>query len=230
MKVTIKNLFALALVVSFSGNALSKAEDLQASLTGPYLGQKAPGLTPEVFAPDIVSTKGWEYGVVFSPRLDEMYFVREVMKDNKPHQEFIVFEQNDDKWRERVISKRVGTPTLSPDNKTMFFGRSFKTRTDSDWSEMQRLGPDFEEFRIMRVTASLNGTIAFDVAEKEGVLRYSTLENGKRLAPKPFPKHINTGLWNAHPFIAPDESYVIWDGQRGGDDRNSDLFISFKRA
>ncbi|WP_220348083.1 serine hydrolase [Thalassotalea euphylliae] len=228
MKVTIKNLLALALVTSFSGNALSKAEDLQSSLTGPYLGQKAPGLTPEVFAPDIVSTKGWEYGVVFSPRLDEMYFVREVIKDTKPYQEFVVFVQHDDKWQERVISKRVGTPTLSPDNKTMFFGRSFKTRTASGWSEMQRLGTEFEDFRIMRVTASLNGTIAFDVAEKEGVLRYSKLENGKRVAPKPFPKHINTGLWNAHPFIAPDESYVIWDGQRGSDDRNSDLFISFK--
>ncbi len=27
------------------------------------------------------------------------------------------------------------------------------------------------------------------------------------------PKEINTGTWNAHPYIAPDESYLMWDGE-----------------
>lgn len=202
----------------------------ETKLTGPYLGQKAPGLTAEVFAPNIISTKGWEYGVVFAPNMKEMYMVREVNADTKPEQQFVVYEKDGENWTFRVISKRVGTPTLSPNNKIMFFGRGYKERTQDGWSEMKRLGPDFEPYRIMRVTSSLNGTIAFDEAARDGngVLRYSTMENGKLSTPKPFPKEINTGTWNAHPFIAPDESYVIWDGQRGEDTRNSDLFISFK--
>lgn len=216
----------IALLTSLSGTASAET-----TLTGPYLGQKAPGLTAEVFAPNIISTKDWEYGVVFAPNMKEMYMVREVNADTKPEQQFVVYEQDGENWNERVISKRVGTPTLSPNNKIMFFGRGYKERTKDGWSEMKRLGPDFEPYRIMRVTSSLNGTIAFDEAGSDGngILRYSTMEHGKLSTPKPFPKVINTGTWNAHPFIAPDESYVIWDGQRGEDTRNSDLFISFKQ-
>lgn len=229
MNIHIKHVLAAVLLASVSGKAISSIESSE-NLTGPYLGQKVPGLMPELFAPEIVSTSGWEYGVVFSPSMDEMYCVREVTVDSKPQQQFVVFEQQDEKWRQRIISSRVGTPTLSPDNKTMFFGRGYKQRTANGWSDMKRLGPNFEPFRIMRVTASFNGTIAFDEATKggDGQLRYSTLANGKRLAPKPFPKHINSGQWNAHPFIAPDESYVIWDGQRGSGVNHPDLYISFK--
>lgn len=230
MKVTIKKMIALAVLTSFSSTT-SATKDIENTLTGPYLGQKLPGLTAEVFAPGIISTKGWEYGVVFAPNMKEMYMVREVNKGASPKQEFVVFEQEDENWRKRVISDRVGTPTLSPDNKRMFFGRSYKDRNESGWSKMKRLGPDFEPFRIMRVTSSLNGTIAFDEAGSNGngILRYATMKHGELTPPKPFPKEINTGTWNAHPFIAPDESYVIWDGQRTTGSRNSDLFISFKQ-
>ncbi|MEC8327248.1 MAG: serine hydrolase [Pseudomonadota bacterium] len=225
MNLPSKSIITIALLTSLSSMASAETK-----LTGPYLGQKAPGLTAEVFAPNIISTKGWEYGVVFAPNMKEMYMVREVNADTKPEQQFVVYEKDGENWTFRVISKRVGTPTLSPNNKIMFFGRGYKERTQDGWSEMKRLGPDFEPYRIMRVTSSLNGTIAFDEAARDGngVLRYSTMENGKLSTPKPFPKEINTGTWNAHPFIAPDESYVIWDGQRGEDTRNSDLFISFK--
>jgi len=44
----------------------------------------------------------------------------------------------------------------------------------------------------------------------------------------PFGDVINSGTWNAHPFIAPDESYIMWDGEREGGYGESDLYISFK--
>jgi len=215
------------------GNATHTEEsgqhDKPSVLEGPYLGQTPPGLTPEVFAPDIISTKGWEYGVVFAPGMKELYWVREVSVDAEAKRELVVYEQKNNKWYERVISPRRGTPSLSTDGKTMFFGRSYKERTNHGWSETKRLGPDFDDIRIMRVTASNAGTIAIDEAKDNSVLRYSRLINGKREAPVAFPKEINTGEWNAHPFIAPDESYVIWDGQRNSQVRNADLFISFKQ-
>ncbi|MEL7006560.1 MAG: alpha/beta hydrolase-fold protein, partial [Bacteroidota bacterium] len=44
-------------------------------LDGQYFGQKEPGLTPEVFAPGVVSIDGrFEGAISFSPDLKEMYF------------------------------------------------------------------------------------------------------------------------------------------------------------
>jgi len=202
-------------------------------LEGPYLGQKPPGLTPVVFAPGIISTKGWEYGAVFTPGMKELYWVREVNADTKPEQQFVVFEQKQGKWHQRVIGERFGTPTLSTDGKTMFFGKNYKERTADGWSEMKSLGPAFEEIRIMGLTASAKGTLVLDenARHKEGygILRYSRLVNGKHEDPKPLPKEINTGRWNAHPFIAPDESYIMWDGERESGYGSSDLYISFRQ-
>ena len=46
-------------------------------LKDPYLGQKPPGMTPEVFAPGIVSTEDHkEFGCTFSPDGKEFYFTR----------------------------------------------------------------------------------------------------------------------------------------------------------
>ena len=33
--------------------------------------------------------------------------------------------------------------------------------------------------------------------------------------------------WKAHPYIAPDESYIIFDAQETSEGENGDLFISF---
>ena len=223
-----KYLLAIALLISFSNTSLAK--DKLPLLEGPYLGQKPPGLIPEVFAPGIISTKGWEYGAVFAPGMKELYFVREVDVETKPKQEFVVFESKNNRWTERVISPRTGTPSLSTDGNVMYFGRSYKERTAAGWSEFKRLGPDFEDIRIMRVTASAKGTLVIDEAADDSKLRISKLVDGVRQAPKPLPKAINTGQYNAHPFIAPDESYIIWDGQRNSPERNADLFISFKQS
>ena len=45
-------------------------------LQGPYLGQTPPGMTPEIFAKDIVSTDQVELNAVFSPGGDTFYFTR----------------------------------------------------------------------------------------------------------------------------------------------------------
>ncbi|WP_299217427.1 hypothetical protein [uncultured Aquimarina sp.] len=199
-----------------------------------YLGQKPPGLTPEPFAPGIVTTEHWQYGGVFTPDLKEFYFIREVGEVEKDKKmEFVVIQNKNNQWQESVISPRVGQPFIAPDGKTMHLGRRYKKRTETgDWSEIKKLGSPFEEIKIMRLTVSLKGTYAFDeigMPDGDGVIRYSRLIDGKREEPRPFGKEINTGRMNAHPFIAPDESYLIWDGRRDSGYGNSDLYISFKQ-
>ena len=65
--------------------AVSSASHTQGEfsvLEGPFLGQKPPDSTPEPFAPGIVTTKDWEVGGVFSPDMNEFYFLKKRL-DNK---------------------------------------------------------------------------------------------------------------------------------------------------
>ena len=69
----------------------------------------------------------------------------------------------------------------------------------------------------------------FDDAKSGDVIRMSTIKDGKRQAPKLLGKEINTGKWTAHPFIATDDSYLIWDSERNNGYGKSDLYISFRQ-
>ncbi len=234
-----KTYFILILVLVLFLNACNtKKQNLKDSnspiIESPYLGQKPPGLTPELFAPGIIVKKNWEYGGVFTPDLKEFYFIREVgeVEENKK-MEFVVFEYKNKSWQERVISKRVGQPFIAPDGKTMHLGRRYKERTETGgWSALKKLDSSFQKIQIMRLTASSKGTYVFDeigMPDGDGVIRYSRLIDGKREEPRPFGAAINTGKMNAHPFIAPDESYLLWDGERDSGYGDSDIYISFKQ-
>ncbi len=59
-------------------------------------------------------------------------------------------------------------------------------------------------------------------------MSYSRLINDKYEKPKKMSKAINTGKYIAHPFIAPDESYLIWDAEKEGEN-TPDIYISFRQ-
>lgn len=225
---------ALFLQACTTKNKASKTHNVLI-IENPYLGQKPPGAIPEPFAPNMVTTQNWEYGGVFTPDLKEFYFIREVedLEGNKK-QEFVVYENKNNEWQESIISPRVGQPIISPDGMTMHLGRRYKKRTETgNWSEIKQLDSSFQKIQIMRLTASSKGTYVFDeigMPNGDGVIRYSQLINGKREEPKPFGAVINTGKMNAHPFIAPDESYILWDGERESGYGDSDIYISFKQS
>jgi len=195
-----------------------------------YFGQKPPGLLPEVFAPDIVSTGHRDLGSSFTLDLKEFYFHR---KDNKNKKWSLVhFKLENNQWLKSVSDRGFGAAFIAPDGLTMHFGKRYKIRTDMGWSEIKSLGAPYQDIRIMRLTASLKGTYVFDEAgsgDGNSILRYSSLINGKRQEPKPFGKEINSGKWNAHPFIASDDSYIIWDGERESGYGDSDIYISFRQ-
>jgi len=227
-RVCISTILLLSILV-MNGNSFSN--DGLAIIEGPYLGQQPPGLTAEPFAPGIITTKSFEDGGVFTPNMDEFYFLRE-RPDKKL--ESIVYRQRNNRWHKTA---RLGEdakpfyPFFAPDGKTMHMGKRYKVRTDTGWSEPKSLGSPFEEIGIMSLSASLNGTYAFDErgTDGDGVLRYSQLVDGKREAPTPFGKEINSGTRNSHPFIAPDESYIMWDGIKDSGFGSVDLYISFRQ-
>ncbi|MEW5250468.1 TolB-like translocation protein [Microbulbifer sp. 2201CG32-9] len=223
MKDVCKSIILLLSTLVISGKSFSQEE--LAVLEGPYIGQKPPGLIPEVFAPS-VSTEYRDWGGSFTPDMKEYYFGRR--NNNSGKSSNVVFKSNNNRWHESIVP---WGGFISPDGKTMHNGKQFRERIGDGWSELKSLGPLFEDFRIMRLTASLKGTYVFDEVgtNGDGILRYSRLVNGKREAPRPFSEEINTGKWTAHPFIAPDESYIIWDSERDGGYGDSDMYISFRQ-
>jgi len=91
------------LAVFWAVSGCSHGQNESPALEGPYLGQKLPGLTPEAFAPGIVTTQGWEYGGSFTPDMNEFYFIREVEVEENKKQEFVVFQNKNKRWRETVL-------------------------------------------------------------------------------------------------------------------------------
>lgn len=194
-----------------------------------YLDQEPPSLTPKPFAPDLVTTRGWEYSGIFSPDMKEFYFLRQV--EGTKEQEFVVYKNEGNKWNETVISARQGQPFVSPDGKTMHLGRRYKERKkNGDWSEIKKLDAPFDSLPIMRLTASSKGTYFFDEFKQDftGDIRYSRLLDGKHEEPKLLSEKINTGK-SFHPFIAPDESYLLFDSEGEGGYGDSDIYISFRQ-
>ncbi len=207
----------------------SYGQDELPILKGPYMGQKTPGLVAEPFAPGIISKDGWELEGVFAPGMKEFYYTTKHGK-NTPSV-IIGYRQINNVWKKYTQFPRTGETTFSPDGNRMHLAKGYKDRIKDGWSEDKSLGPMFDrkDWRIMRLSASAKGTYVFDDAKSNDVIRISSIKDGKRQDPTLLGKEINTGKWTAHPFIAPDESYLIWDSERDGGYGDSDLYISFRQ-
>lgn len=151
-----------------------------------------------------------------------------VNTNNVPHlPTVIVFVKENRVWK-----KHDFYAAFSGNDNIIYSKKKYIERTDTGWSKMKSLGPmiDRDDLNIMRLSASTNGTYVFDDAQRNSdVIRISQIKNGKREQPKRLGKQINTGKWTAHPFIARDESYLIWDSERDGGHGDSDIYISFKQ-
>lgn len=213
----------------------SKEGDLQ-TIEKPYLGQTPPGLIPIPFAPGLVSNEIYEYDGTFSKDMKSFYFIRRG-EENKASA-FYEYRYNEIKgeWiKSEIASPWIGRPVISPDGQTMHLGDKYLKRTESGWSELQKLEPPTvsnDSMYIMRLSSSANGTYYFDTYKENDPtfpIRYSRLLNGKYEEPKALSKAINKGTFLSHPFIAPDESYLLFDAQREDGYGDSDIYISFKQ-
>ncbi|MEO1049368.1 MAG: DUF5050 domain-containing protein [Bacteroidota bacterium] len=198
-------------------------------LEGPYMGQQPPGMVAEPFAPGIISTDGWEVEGVFAPGMKEFYFTTSVDEPFSPM--VIGFRMENNVWKKYTEYKRRGETAFSPDGSRMHMAKGYKDRVGDGWSERKSLGPIFDrkDWGIMRLTASSRGTYVFDDYKSNDVIRISTLKDGKRQPPVMMGPIVNSGKMTAHPFIAPDESYLIWDSEREDGYGDSDLYISFRQ-
>lgn len=211
-----KRIFTLiALVFSvFIMCSNSFSQDEFPLLKDRYLGQNPPGIIPELFAPGIISTEEHlESEVLFLPDMTELSFTRSGGKYKEPT--WFVMQYKDNSWSEKSI------PSTDINQ--------YKERFSPSVSEMKKL-ERFKDVPIIGFSVSSKGTYYYyvlDFMDGSGHMSYSRLIDGEYEEPQKMSNAINRGKYIAHPFIAPDESYLMWDAEK--DDENTpDIYISFR--
>ena len=231
----------VAIIYFYSVIAQTKSDNC---LKGPYLGQTLPNMTPEIFAPGIVSTDAWEAAGTFSPDGKEFFFTRRPTYEGSDNRIYYMYESKEG-WSVPDLASFAQNcmefePHVSPDGKMLFYNsqRYFpeKKRRGSaiwrvlrkprGWDESNPLGSPINDGFAMYVTSTNRGDIYFTGSrnKKYGIFM-SPLIDGKYTEPVYLPEEVNY-LKGAHPFIAPDESFLIFDSQAEGILKNS-LYISF---
>ena len=227
------------LCVSVLGMSTCAQEEAFPLLKGPYLGQAPPGNSPELFAPRIVSTGFDEQFAFFSPDGREIYWLLR----GAPHTVVLFMEERSEGWtRPRVApfsGRYFAKMTLSPDGNRVVptssqprSGRGEPTdtlttwvveRTDSGWGEM-RLVPTLRDAAAPTISTLGNLYFYLDIEEERDVYVAEFLD-GQFAPPKKLGPAINSEFDEVDPFVAPDESYLLY-GASGPD--GDGLYVSFR--
>jgi len=205
-------------------------------LKGDYLEQEKPGDTPRIFAPGIVSGHGFnsEHSpAVFSPDLKEVYWTK---KFRGP---ILFMKQENGVWTAPEIAPFCseygdGEPIFSPDGKKLYFlslrpikpggtgdkeNMWYVERTPEGWSKPKPVSPLINAFNLHWLfSVANNGTIYFASPSGNSYgqndIYSSRFVNGAYEEPKNLGSIINKTGVDHTPFIAPDESYLIYVSSR----------------
>ncbi|OFX86018.1 MAG: hypothetical protein A2W99_16570 [Bacteroidetes bacterium GWF2_33_16] len=206
-----------------------------------FLDQNPPFDEPQVFAKNIVSLDDkHEYCIAFSPDGREIYFSR-------AGEGIMVSIYDGSEWTKPQKAAfgeqyKGGELHITYDGKKLLMNRyagldSNETggiwalqKTNNGWGKAQFLIP-----MGMRATSTYNGSIyttdisGYRITGKDGgVISYwIPTETGYQRGLDP-DGGVNTDSIDSHPFIAPDESYLIFNSRRDGGYGESDLYICYR--
>lgn len=246
-------LFCLALLVLMTGilSAQYKAIKLP-ELKGPYFGQKPPGKSPEVFALGIISTDMHEGSSGFN--LDCTHFVFQRIIDDKVHT-FEIARTNELWGQPQLVPfahmMRNGDFVFAPDGKTLYFQSNvpikgldtaervsniwITKKIASGWTKPDPLGNTINtKWLDSFASVTNNGTLYF-FTRKPGGKGKSDMYSAK-LVKGVYGEAVNLGEnfntpeheWD--PFIAPDESYLIFCSTKTDGFGRDDFYISFRSS
>jgi Tol biopolymer transport system component len=227
---------------------MENEKDKFPELTSKYMGQKEPGLTPEIFAPNIVSTGMAEINAAFSPDFKEFYF-----SIRMPNGQLVIMTMIYDgtKWSEPEVASFSGRysdadPFITYDGKWLYF--ISKRPVDSmnvakrDWDiwRTRRAGDKWSE--PARLSSDINSAAdeTYPSLTQEGKLYFSSGRIGKNNKDIFYAERHEDGFenpvrlndivnshWEGDIFISPKEDYMIFASY--GRDSGSGLYITFKK-
>jgi hypothetical protein len=222
-----------------------------AVLKGKYFGLKPPGMTAVLFAQGIVSTDSIEHSApTFSPDGRDVLWT----KIYKGQPSFLVeMRMINGIWTQPALTTFAsnGTddfyPDFSVDGKKLFFSSRRPLPPGYPKNEDMWIWEVEKKMNKWGIPRPLDSTImkGFEYAHsisKKGTIYFSSRRQGsfdifsanwvdhKFQRPKLLENGINTSGYEDGPFIAPDESYLIFESQRPeGIEGSIDLFICFKQ-
>jgi len=224
----------------------SFAQDDFPILKGPYLGQKPPGMTPEIFAPGIISTEHSEGSSGFAQNGEIFIFQRFINRECHTYMmirtdnvwstpELIPF------WKQLIHN---GDFVISPDDRTMFYQvkRQISDRLDSNIWQVTLDQEGLSGRHALPAPINTSNNESFASQTRSGDLYFfsqrlggmgqfdlymSEYKNGIYKNPVNL-KPLNTPSHEWDPYIAPDEGYLIFCSTKPGGLGRDDLYISFK--
>jgi len=242
--------FVLTVVVAFTACSPHEID-----LKGPYFGQEPPGLEAKLFAPGLISTGANEMNICFSAKGDEMFLF--ITGPNYNPRIILTSKMENEVWADLTEvpfhdkDRTDAYPFLTPDGKKLFFNSSrpyegmevvsehhrnheiwFIEKNTYGWEEPERIniGDDFEG-NVTYPSVALNGNMYFNGGAQPGNsdIYYAEYKDGKYLTPLRLNDSVNSNAGDFHPYIAPDESYLLFDSQRQEDTfGQQDIYISFR--
>jgi Tol biopolymer transport system component len=216
-----------------------------------YLGQKPPGDRPEVFAPGVISLETrLETYPTFSPDLRTMFF--SAVSADWSEGRLLSARIEHGAWTSPETAafsdgRSINwESSMSPDGKRMFFASNrppsagmdiwmVERRSDASWSAPVRLpDPVNSPAEDGSPCVTNNGTLYFKSLRGGGTggswLYRSALKNGAYTQAESLGDVVKTTSKESEPYVAPDESYLIFISQtRAGGRGGWDLWITLRQ-
>lgn len=212
-------------------------------LRGPYMGQKPPGDTPEMFLPGVISGHNRTHSaVVFSPDGTEAYWSEGVavtfgMVALRALGSVRKMQVVDGRWCYPELTNMMADPSFSPDGNRLFYytfepvregggwdkeNYWYMDRTDSGWTEPTPVGDAVNALVIhWQCTADREGNLYFSLFSDS--MYCSEYRDGEYRQPVNLrEKFSNPTLVGCSPFISPDGDYLLFS-------YGDDLHVSFRR-
>jgi Tol biopolymer transport system component len=211
-----------------------------------YCGQKKPGVTPEVFAPGVVSAEGrFERVTAFSRDGTELFFTI-TTPDWKPRIAYTKCE--DGHWSEPVtasFSEQYDNtePFMSPDGQRLYFASNrppgsppwnadiwMVERTPDGWSEPRHVDNVSSATLDYHPSVAENGNLYFASTRDgdDGDIYRARMVDGQYQTPEKLGAAINTDSQEWDPYVTPDESLIIFKSDRPGGYGDMDMYVSFR--
>lgn len=229
--------------------SLAAAPCLAAAPSGLYFGQELPGDTPVVFAPGIVSQEDrFEQFLLISPDGKLLVYCL----TNNDWSSFTLESRRFEggAWSEPAKAPFQGesgdalVAAFSYDMRRVFFTSTrpfyppsniwMSERRGDAWSEPTMVPPPISSDGVeWEVAIARNGTLYFSSARNGGYgdldLYRARPRDGAYSEVENMGPTINTAKGDDLPYIAPDESYLVFASNREGGYGKRDLYVSFQR-
>ncbi len=228
------------------------SQDATRPITGNYFGQKKPGLSPELFAPGIISTPAYEHSSPTFSRDGNLVFWTQLLGAHGSEAIIKYMTRKDGVWSAPQRADIFGGSDdmyarFNGDESRIYFssgigkegkgqaserGVWFIEKEEAGWSKPRSVG--FDSLDIYGLCVARDGSLYFMARSAAEPVQYdlylSRLENGIYSRPSKLPAPIDTSNYEDNPCLSPDENCLVFESNRPGGAGKEDLYVCFRAA